>query len=66
MLVHYLIDHYIFPYFIIGVIVTGIIDLAIYYTKAGSRFTFTEIWGSIILWPIILYVFVKGLFNQDQ
>ena len=65
MLAHYLLNYYVFPYFIIGVIITIIIDVTIYFTKSSDRLTFAEIWGSILIWPLVLYVFLKGFFNQD-
>jgi len=65
MLTYYLFSNYVFPYLMIGVVVTLLVDISIHYSKLTSRLTFLEIWGSIIFWPIILYVFLKGLFNQD-
>jgi len=64
-LLHYIFDHYIFPYIAIGVLVAIVIDLSIHYTKSSNRFTFAEIWGAILFWPIVLYVFIRGFFNQD-
>ena len=64
-MIYYVIDNYLFPYFIIGVVVTLLVDLSIYYSKSSSRLTFAEIWGSIIFWPLVLFVFLKGFFNQD-
>ena len=65
MISQYFISQYALPYLIVGFIITVLVDLTIYYTKSSSRFTFIEIWYSIILWPIVLYVFLKGFFNQD-
>ena len=65
MLLQYLYSHYALPYVMIGVVITLLIDLTIAYTKSSERLTFVEIMYSIIAWPLMLYVFIRGFFNQD-
>lgn len=53
-------------YFIIGIIFTALIDLGIYYTKSTSQFTFLEIVGSIIMWPIILIIVLYHMIKESK
>ena len=52
-------------YFIIGIVFTALIDLGIYYTKSTSQFTFLEIVGSIIMWPIILMMVLYYIIKES-
>jgi hypothetical protein len=42
------------PYLVLGVTIAAILDIAIHYTKATTRFTLIQIWGCTMCWPIIL------------
>lgn len=64
-LVHYILSTYAVPYLCIGVITAIVIDVTIHYAKSSERLTFLEIWGAIVFWPLVLYAFLKGFFNQD-
>ncbi len=51
------------PYYIIGFAVAAILDIAIHYTKATSRFTLLEIWGCAMFWPVVVILFMMGYFR---
>ena len=53
------------PYLVAGITVAALLDLGIHYTKATTRFTFLEIWGCIMFWPIISIFFVISFFKGD-
>ncbi len=48
------------PYLLIGVIIAIMLDLFIYKFKASTRLTFLEIWGCVMFWPILLFIFIVG------
>lgn len=52
-------------YLLLGVMVAALLDLSIYYTKSSERLTMLEIWGCIMLWPIILLVFVVSFIKGE-
>ena len=56
------------PYLVIGVLIAALLDIAIHYTKATTRFTLLEIWGCVMCWPAVLLLlaaaFVVGKTNQ--
>jgi hypothetical protein len=55
------------PYLVIGVTVAGLLDIAIHYTKATTRFTLLEIWGCTMFWPITLLAVVFAfIFGQKR
>ena len=55
------------PYLVIGVLIAALLDIAIHYTKATSRFTLLEIWGCVMCWPAVLVlVFFAFIFGQKQ
>lgn len=52
------------PYLVIGVTIAAILDMLIHFTKSSTRFTFLEIWGCVIFWPlIVLWFFIALLFD---
>jgi len=55
------------PYLVIGVLIAALLDIAIHYTKATSRFTLLEIWGCIMCWPaVVVLVFFAFIFGQKE
>ena len=54
MLVSILNTVFSLPYLAIGVTIAAILDIAIHYTKATSRFTLIQIWGCTMCWPLVL------------
>lgn len=52
-------------YLVLGVLVAALLDISIHYTKSSERLTMLEIWGCIVLWPIILTVFVISLIKGE-
>lgn len=48
------------PYLVIGVLIAALLDIAIHYTKATSRFTLLEIWGCVMCWPAVLILLGLG------
>jgi len=54
------------PYFTIGVIITAAFDIAIYYTKVTTRFTFLEILGCIMFWPLAVLCFLLTFFKREN
>lgn len=50
----------------LGVTIAALLDMTIHYTKSSSRFTFLEIWGCIMFWPLVLIVFVVALTKRDD
>ena len=52
-------------YLLLGVVVAALLDLSIHYTKSSERLTMLEIWGCIMLWPIILLVFVVSFIRGE-
>jgi len=57
--------HYIYTYFIIGIVIALISDICIYYTKSSEQYTFLEILGYILLWPIIILIVLVSLINKN-
>ena len=53
-------------YFIIGIVFTALIDIGIYYTKSSSQFTFIEIVGSVIMWPIIVVMIAYHMLKDTK
>lgn len=53
-------------YLMLGVTIAALLDMTIHYTKSSSRFTFLEIWGCIMFWPLVLIVFVVALTKRDD
>jgi len=51
------------PYYGIGFTVAAMLDIAIHYTKATSRFTLLEIWGCTMFWPVVVFLFAVGYFR---
>lgn len=51
-------------YLVIGIFLAAIFDIGIHYSKVTTRFTFLEIWGCVMFWPIVLVIaivaFIKG------
>jgi len=55
------------PYLVIGVLIAALLDIAIHYTKATSRFTLLEIWGCVMCWPaVVVLVFFAFIFGQKE
>ena len=55
------------PYLVIGVLIAALLDIAIHYTKATSRFTLLEIWGCVMCWPaVVVLVFFAFIFRQKE
>ena len=55
------------PYLVIGVLIAALLDIAIHYTKATSRFTLLEIWGCVMCWPAVLVLlFFAFIFGQKE
>ena len=53
-------------YLMVGVLVAALLDIGIYYTKSSSRFTFVEILGCIMFWPLAVLYFLIAFFKQDN
>lgn len=51
------------PYYAIGFLIAAMLDIAIHYTKATSRFTLLEIWGCTMFWPVVVLLFAVGHFR---
>ena len=60
-----MITDYIASYFIIGTIVAIVSDISIREMKTSEPFTFIEILGCIVVWPIIVFAAIKGFFDGD-
>ena len=55
------------PYLVLGVTIAAILDIAIHYTKATTRFTLIQIWGCTMCWPItLLAVIIAFIFGQKR
>ena len=54
------------PYLVIGVLIAALLDIGIHYTKSSSRFTFLEIWGCVMLWPLILIIVIVTFINGES
>jgi hypothetical protein len=54
------------PYFVIGIIITAMFDISIHYTKATTRFTFVEILGCTMFWPLAVLLFLVAFFKQEN
>lgn len=55
------------PYLVIGVLLAALLDIAIHYTKATTRFTLLEIWGCVMCWPAVLVLlFFAFIFGQKE
>ena len=55
------------PYLVIGVLIAALLDIAIHYTKATTRFTLLEIWGCVMCWPAVLVLlFFAFIFGQKE
>jgi hypothetical protein len=54
------------PYFIIGVIITAAFDIAIYYTRVSARFTFIELLGCTMFWPLAVLCFLITFFKREN
>ena len=55
------------PYLVIGVLIAALLDIAIHYTKATTRFTLLEIWGCVMCWPAVLVLLFFGfIFGQKE
>ena len=55
------------PYLVIGVLIAALLDIAIHYTKATTRFTLLEIWGCVMCWPaILMFLFFAFIFGQKK
>ena len=56
---------YVLPYFGIGIFIAIISDISIREMKTSEPFTFIEILGCIVIWPIIVFAAIKGFFDGD-
>ena len=55
------------PYLVVGVLIAALLDIAIHYTKATTRFTLLEIWGCVMCWPAVLVLlFFAFIFGQKE
>jgi len=55
------------PYLVIGVLIAALLDIAIHYTRATTRFTLLEIWGCVMCWPAVLVLlFFAFIFGQKE
>ena len=55
------------PYLVVGVLIAALLDIAIHYTKATTRFTLLEIWGCVMCWPAVLVLLFFGfIFGQKE
>lgn len=53
-------------YLAIGLIVAIFIDISIRINKTSEPFTLFEIWACIFVWPMVVYFFIKGFFDNQQ
>lgn len=44
------------PYLLIGTGIAAILDYLIHKSKATTRFTFLEIWGCMVGWPVLVFI----------
>jgi hypothetical protein len=56
---------YVILYFIIGIIFAIVSDICIREMKSSEPFTFLEILGYILIWPIIVLIAINGFFNDN-
>ena len=55
------------PYLVVGVLIAALLDIAIHYTKATTRFTLLEIWGCVMCWPAgLVLLFFAFIFGQKE
>jgi hypothetical protein len=55
------------PYLLIGTGLAAFIDIKIHQSKATTRFTFLEIWGCMVCWPLLVFtVAVMYLSTSDN
>ena len=54
---------YLIPYLGIGIFVAIFTDISIRGLKTSEPFTFIEIMVCILIWPFILYQFIKGFID---
>ena len=67
MLISILNTNFSVPYLVIGVLIAALLDIAIHYTKATTRFTLLEIWGCVMCWPAVLVLLFFGfIFGQKE
>ena len=52
-------------YLVLGLIVAILMDLSIREFKTSEPFTFLEIMGCILVWPVILLIVIKGFLDDD-
>lgn len=58
--------HALSIYFLIGIVVALITDITIYNTKSSDRFTFSEIWACILVWPFVVLRALRKLFDNEK
>lgn len=51
-------------YAVIGLICAAFIDISIYTTRSSEPFTFGEILGVVIAWPIIVGTFLTSILED--
>lgn len=56
---------YILPYLGIGVFIYIISDISIREMKSSEPFTFIEVVMCVVLWPVVIFLFLKGFFDED-
>lgn len=56
---------YILPYLGIGVFIYIISDISIREMKSSEPFTFIEVVMCIVFWPVVIFLFLKGFFDED-
>lgn len=56
---------YLIPYLGIGIFIAIFTDISIRGLKTSEPFTFAEIMVCILIWPFILYQFIKGFIDGD-
>ena len=56
---------YILPYLGIGVFIYILSDISIRELKTSEPFTFIEILACIFIWPVVIFLFLKGFFDGD-
>ena len=51
-------------YVVVGFVCAAFIDLSIRVSKSSEPFTSSEIFGTVIAWPLIVVSFLQSLFQD--
>ena len=51
-------------YVVVGFVCAAFIDLSIRVSKSSEPFTFSEIFGTVIAWPLVVGSFLQSFFRD--